>query len=98
MWQTFLAHWNGVSIFLDFDIFSPPDLQLYTDASGSIGYGGGGGGGVPKWAVVSRSLASQTHPQQKETYKHRMAGAFSHLPCMHLVGSLLVGKKNSYVV
>ena len=63
MWQSFLAHWNGVSIFLDSDISSPPDLQLFTDASGSIGYGG-----VPKWAVVSRSLASQTHPQQKEGY------------------------------
>ena len=40
MWQSFLAHWNGVSIFLDSDISSPPDLQLFTDASGSIGYGG----------------------------------------------------------
>ncbi|XP_020615930.1 uncharacterized protein LOC110053948 [Orbicella faveolata] len=40
MWVDFLEHWNGVSIFLDSRVSKPPDLQLFTDASGSIGYGG----------------------------------------------------------
>ena len=40
MWIEFLEHWNGVSIFLDSHISSPPELQLFTDASGTLGYGG----------------------------------------------------------
>ena len=40
MWQHFLQNWNGVSLFLDTQATSPPELQLYTDASGSLGYGG----------------------------------------------------------
>ena len=38
MWLTSLNHWNGVSLFLGGD--SSPDLQLFTDASWSHGYGG----------------------------------------------------------
>lgn len=40
MWIDFLEHWNGVSIFLDSHVSQPPNLQLFTDASGSLGYGG----------------------------------------------------------
>ena len=40
MWLTFLNHWNGVSFFLGGDVLFSPDLQLFTDASGSHGYGG----------------------------------------------------------
>ena len=40
MWLNFLNHWNGVSLFLGGDVLSSPDLQLFTDASGSYGYGG----------------------------------------------------------
>ena len=40
MWQHFLQNWNGVSLFLDTRATSPPELQLYTDTSGSLGYGG----------------------------------------------------------
>ena len=40
MWQHFLQNWNGVSLFLDTQATSPPELQLYTGASGSLGYGG----------------------------------------------------------
>ena len=39
MWQYFLQNWNGVSLFLDTQATSPPELQLYTAASGSLGYG-----------------------------------------------------------
>ena len=40
MWLAFLDHWNGVSFFLGDTVLSSPDLQLFTDASGSLGYGG----------------------------------------------------------
>jgi len=40
MWIEFLEHWKGVSIFLDSNVSHPPDLQLFADASGAIGYGG----------------------------------------------------------
>ena len=38
MWQHFIRKWNGVSLFLDTQATSPPELQLYTDASDSLGY------------------------------------------------------------
>ena len=40
MWLNFLNHWNRVSLFLGGDVLSSPDLQLFTDASGSHEYGG----------------------------------------------------------
>ena len=40
MWLAFLEHWNGISFFLGDTVLSSPDLQLFTDASGSLGYGG----------------------------------------------------------
>ena len=40
MWETFLKHWNGVSLFLQPEQTTSLSLQLYTDASGTIGFGG----------------------------------------------------------
>ena len=40
MWKVFLAQWNGLSFFLDSWVTSSPDLQLYTDAASTIGFGG----------------------------------------------------------
>ena len=40
MWTRFLDGWNGKSFFYDSDITTSADMELYTDASGSIGYGG----------------------------------------------------------
>ena len=40
MWKAFLAGWNGRSFFLDTTVTPAPDLELYTDASGSVGFGG----------------------------------------------------------
>ena len=37
VWSHLLSHWNGISLFLD---DSPTDAGLFTDASGSIGFGG----------------------------------------------------------
>lgn len=39
MWQLFLDHWNGVSLFLPPFTEQSPDIHLYTDAAGSIGFG-----------------------------------------------------------
>ena len=46
MWVDFLKGWNHKSFFYDLNITTSADLELYTDASGSIGYGGFFGG---KW-------------------------------------------------
>lgn len=40
MWQHFLQNWNGVSLFIDVHRSLAEDMDLYTDASGTIGYGG----------------------------------------------------------
>ena len=40
MRQHFVQNWNGVSLFLDTQATSLLALQLYTDASGSLGNGG----------------------------------------------------------
>ena len=40
MWPAFLEHWNGASFFLGDTVLSFPDLQLFTDASRYLGYGG----------------------------------------------------------
>ena len=40
MWKVFLANWNGRSFFLESSPTPTPDLELYTDAAGSIGFGG----------------------------------------------------------
>ncbi|XP_061188693.1 uncharacterized protein LOC133196860 [Saccostrea echinata] len=40
MWLFFLKQWNGISMFYNQIEVSSDALQLYTDASGSLGYGG----------------------------------------------------------
>ena len=40
MWKVFLDQWNGRSFFLDSARTPSPDLELFTDAAGSIGFGG----------------------------------------------------------
>lgn len=40
MWHYLLHHWNGVSLFLESETTSADALELYTDASGSLGFGG----------------------------------------------------------
>ena len=39
LWLEFLTNYNGKSFFLDFHWLSSTHLHLYTDASGSLGYG-----------------------------------------------------------
>ena len=40
MWAHFLEHWNGISLFLDESETPATDMELFTDASGTIGFGG----------------------------------------------------------
>ena len=40
MWSYFLQTWNGISLFLDDSETNAADMNLYTDASGTIGFGG----------------------------------------------------------
>lgn len=39
-WQLFIASWNGASIFLSNSWTDSDSLELCTDASGSLGFGG----------------------------------------------------------
>ena len=39
-WKAFLADWNGRSFFLNTTVTPSPQMELYTDALGTIGYGG----------------------------------------------------------
>ncbi|XP_039535194.1 uncharacterized protein LOC120484211 [Pimephales promelas] len=40
LWITFLKQWNGLSFFYKDLISSPLDIQLFTDAAPSVGFGG----------------------------------------------------------
>lgn len=40
MWTYLIKFWNGVSMFLETTETSSDDLDLYTDASGTLGFGG----------------------------------------------------------
>ncbi|XP_062404751.1 uncharacterized protein LOC134095317 [Sardina pilchardus] len=40
LWRLFLRQWNGLSMFYEDRLYSPEDLQLFTDAAPSIGFGG----------------------------------------------------------
>ena len=40
MWKALLARWNGRSVFLDSTVTLFPDMSLYTNASGAIGFWG----------------------------------------------------------
>ena len=40
MWKAFLADWNGRSLFLNTTVTTSSQMELYTDASGTIGDGG----------------------------------------------------------
>ncbi|XP_056596689.1 uncharacterized protein LOC130414700 [Triplophysa dalaica] len=40
LWITFLKQWNGLSFFYNDMILNPEDIQLFTDAAPSVGFGG----------------------------------------------------------
>jgi len=55
-WKTFISHWNGAAFFLSTSWIDSHSLELYTDASGTSGFGGIFG---PRWFQGSW----QTHQQ-----------------------------------
>jgi hypothetical protein len=40
MWYEFLDQWNGISFFIDDNIVSAANFNLYTDTSSTFGFGG----------------------------------------------------------
>ncbi|CAC5389915.1 unnamed protein product [Mytilus coruscus] len=40
LWHKFLDQWNGISFFIDDNIVSASDFDLYTDAASTVGFGG----------------------------------------------------------
>ncbi len=40
LWITFLKQWNGLTFFYSDLVFLPDDIQLFTDAAPSVGFGG----------------------------------------------------------
>ncbi|XP_067435007.1 uncharacterized protein [Thunnus thynnus] len=59
MWHQFLSSWNGISFFYDVHITDTNDIQLYTDAAPSVGFGGyyGGRWFSAEWPPDFSSLA-----------------------------------------
>eukprot|EP00731_Ephydatia_muelleri_P013543 Em0007g853a len=64
-WERFLPEWNGVAMFLEPDWTSAETLNLYTDASGTSGYGAYFGGSwfrrswLPHQRLEERSIQWQ---------------------------------------
>lgn len=64
MWLTFLSNWNGAAIFCSQLITTTEDIKLYTDASGSIGFGGYMKG---EWFAQAWPVTIQEHiPSDKD--------------------------------
>ena len=40
LWREFLEHWNGVSVFLEAKVTPAQGMDLWTDSSGTLGFGG----------------------------------------------------------
>ena len=59
MWKIFLSNWNGISFFYDDHVTKPADIELYTDAAPSLGYGGvyGKHWFAAEWPTEFQSLA-----------------------------------------
>ena len=77
MWKAFLADWNGHSLFLNTTVTNSSQMELYTDASGKIGYGGYfNRKWFQGWLVTSHAT------QQSNGHKYQMAGTFSHSCCL----------------
>lgn len=57
MWRKFLGQWNGISFFHDVRVTNAHDIELFTDAAGSTGYGGffQGEWFAERWPIEIRS-------------------------------------------
>ncbi|KAL0194682.1 hypothetical protein M9458_008254, partial [Cirrhinus mrigala] len=62
LWQQFLSSWNGISFFYNDYVSQPEDIQLYTDAAPSTGFGGyySGRWFASEWPPEFSHLAQQS--------------------------------------
>ncbi len=62
LWQQFLSSWNGISFFNNDYATQPEDIQLYTDAAPSTGFGGyySGRWVASEWPPEFSHLVQQT--------------------------------------
>ena len=72
-WEDFLPSWNGVAMFLDPEWTAADSLQLYTDASRSLGFGA-----YFKRSLAPGRLAASPMPS---TPFHTMAGTLRYRRC-----------------
>ena len=89
MRQHFVQNWNGVSLFLDTQATSLLELQLYTDASGSLG---NGGFLAAEW-FQGHWLPQHTQPKKEVLVLN--GRSYFQIPGLYFVGSLLVREKGS---
>jgi hypothetical protein len=88
MWSQYLLSWNGVSFFYDPFITEAHDLEIYTDAAGSVGFGGYNNG---RW-FQGRWPVNITTPTD-ETLSIAFLELYPILVCAILWGSEWCAKK-----
>ena len=79
-WKTFICHWNGAAFFLSTSWVDSHSLELYTDASGTLGV----------WRdfwpqMVSRLLANPSTARSAR-HKYCLAKTVCHCGSLSLVG------------
>ena len=83
LWRLFLIQWNGISMFYDDRLYSPEDLQFFTDAAPSIGFGGYFNG---RWFASSWPVELTNLPQSEAS-----SAVFETYPVV--IAALLWGKE-----
>ena len=86
-WDSFLPSWNGVTVFLNPDWTAADSLQLFTDASGSLGFGTYYNGAwfrsdwQPQQRLPLHSIQWQELMAAASTWGHRWSGLRIHFHC-----------------
>ena len=92
-WDSFLPYWNCVAMFLDPEWTSADSLQLFTDASGSLGFGAYFNGAwfwgdwQPHQRLPLRSIQWQelfAIMASASTWGHHWSGLRIHFHCYNL--------------
>ncbi|CAG2188986.1 unnamed protein product [Mytilus edulis] len=62
-WLRFLKNWNGINMFYNSTFISSYDMELYTDASSTIGFGGyfGGKWFYSSWPTEIKNITNSKH-------------------------------------
>jgi hypothetical protein len=75
MWKEFISNWNGANFFLSSEWHASDTLNLHTDTSGSLGFGG-----------IFRKIIEFHTKIWLAQYKYSMARARCHSCCMPNLG------------